>query len=658
MEKVYQKNLKSLMAQNPKMGEELSKITTNANFDVFFDETRLNAIDLRTNTHVYDSDDYAKMVDDFLLEHSRKKVIFAYGFGLGVFYRLLFDKGDFNHIIVFEPDLELIYIAFHLADFTKELDSDKLFFMEPFNYDESKLSTLCSFATIKPYLLSYFLYMHSDYYNKFSENILQISKDVARFIKVLVSLHGNAPQDNLIGIENTILNIDDILKNIRFRDFMSANKGDRNSVVIASTGPSLAKQLPLLKEYQDKVFIFCPDASYPILMREGIVPDAVFSIERVEATSKFYDDAYKNSEDKNTIFILTNMVHRKTIENLNGKNICLVFKSLDFELVLGLNSYGYISGGQSASFLATEVATMLGFKNICLIGQDLAYGKDGTTHSKGHAYSENEWDIEKYGYITTEAYGGDGEVKTIQTWINFKNHFEQYFSHIYNKNINYFNATEGGARINNTKEIAFMEFLKLYATQKKSNFILPKHSKENIKESKEIYFENVSNYFKSLKEYINQLDEISLKFEDINKKLQQYRKTFDFNDLEDEINSLIRKEESDFYFQFEINKFYNKVDEKLLDEIEKYSIKYLDLISNNQFKLQFAGLCSHRLYQCELKINQILSYPRNTKEQIQNSVLLLNEHVKYYSMEFCGYARVLYEVLLNEMERLEKELKC
>lgn len=653
MEKVYQKNFKSLMAQNPKMGEELSKITTNANFDVFFDETRLNAIDLRTNTHVYDSDDYVKMVDDFLLEHSRKKVIFSYGFGLGVFYRLLFDKGGFNHIIVFEPDLELIYIAFHLADFTKELDSDKLFFMEPFNYDESKLSTLCSFATIKPYLLSYFLYMHSDYYNKFSENILQISKNLSIQMKTLLNLHGNCPNDSLVGIKNTILNIKDIISNIQITKFGKANFGKNDSVVIASTGPSLAKQLPLLKEYQDRVFIFCPDASYPILMREGIVPDAVFSIERVIETSKFYEDASKYTADKNTVFIMADLVHPQTIKNLEGKNKILALKGLEFEFNLDLNEYGYVSGGQSSAFLAAEVATMLDFKNICLIGQDLAFGKDGTSHSKGHAYTENEIDISKHPYKIT-AYGGDGEVSTTLVWLAFKEHFEIYFGK--HKDKNYFNATEGGARINQAKEIPFKEFLQTYVKTKKTHFTLEQTTKKEQKKAFERYKNSIKNQYEKILFYIDRLDNISLDITNLNKELKQYEKNIKLDDFSEQINQFIQNSKADI---IDINKFYDGfIDDNLLKNLESASLKFLNLLSSGEFKRYFAGLCVQRIYNCELKINQILSYPRNNKEQIQNSILLLNEHIKYYSMEFCGYARVLYEVLLNEIERLERELEC
>lgn len=58
--------------------------------------------------------------------------------------------------------------------------------------------------------------------------------------------------------------------------------------MIVSTGPSLYKQLPLLKEHADKITIFSVDASFPILVKHGIKPDVVVTLERVEPTADFF----------------------------------------------------------------------------------------------------------------------------------------------------------------------------------------------------------------------------------------------------------------------------------------------------------------------------------------------------------------------------------
>ncbi|TNB54272.1 6-hydroxymethylpterin diphosphokinase MptE-like protein, partial [Campylobacter helveticus] len=58
--------------------------------------------------------------------------------------------------------------------------------------------------------------------------------------------------------------------------------------IIVSTGPSLIKQLPLLKKYREKALIFCADSAYPILARHNIKPDFVCMVERSDFTAEFF----------------------------------------------------------------------------------------------------------------------------------------------------------------------------------------------------------------------------------------------------------------------------------------------------------------------------------------------------------------------------------
>ncbi len=97
-------------------------------------------------------------------------------------------------------------------------------------------------------------------------------------------------------------------------------------------------------------------------------------------------------------------------------NNILIIKGQPFARYLELDNYGYINGGMSVSHMAYELAENLGHKNIILIGQDLAYAKDGQTHSQGfiHANLHNgdyERDLDKF---STTAYGGNGKFKVLK----------------------------------------------------------------------------------------------------------------------------------------------------------------------------------------------------------------------------------------------------
>ena len=78
-----------------------------------------------------------------------------------------------------------------------------------------------------------------------------------------------------------------MLKNPSLEELVKKSKTADTAIIIA-TGPSPSKQLPLLKDIQDKAVLISVDASLPILMQWNIKPDIAISIERVEATAKFY----------------------------------------------------------------------------------------------------------------------------------------------------------------------------------------------------------------------------------------------------------------------------------------------------------------------------------------------------------------------------------
>ncbi len=48
-----------------------------------------------------------------------------------------------------------------------------------------------------------------------------------------------------------------------------------------------------------------------------------------------------------------------------------------------LNDFGYIDTGTHVSHFSYTLALALGFKNIIMIGQDLAFDEEGNSHSKG-----------------------------------------------------------------------------------------------------------------------------------------------------------------------------------------------------------------------------------------------------------------------------------
>ncbi|EAI1568081.1 DUF115 domain-containing protein, partial [Campylobacter jejuni] len=241
---------------------------------------------------------------------------------------------------------------------------------------------------------------------------------------------------------------------------------------VVSAGPSLTKQLPLLKAYQDKAVVFCADGALSMLEKEGVVPDYVLNIDFEDLPLRFF----KNKQNKLSLNILSCATHPSLVHFLDNKSVILrddpLYQSFN------LNDFGYIDTGTHVSHFSYTLALALGFKNIIMIGQDLAFDEEGNSHSKGFDFGEKFEEEHKKYKLKTQAYGGKGEVLTHITWNDYRVKLEYLFA-CNDQKAKFYNATEGGARINFTEELSFKECCEKLLTKEKPKFELPKSLTKN-----------------------------------------------------------------------------------------------------------------------------------------------------------------------------------
>ncbi|EBD1677779.1 motility associated factor glycosyltransferase family protein, partial [Campylobacter coli] len=321
--------------------------------------------------------------------------------------------------------------------------------------------------------------------------------------------------------------------------------------IIVSTGPSLTKQLPLLKKYANKATIFCADSSYPILAKHGIKPDYVCMLERTEITAEFFNHDF-GEFDKDIVFVCAGVVHPKTIEYLKNKTFIITQKVLAFPYYINLKNFCYAAVGFSVAHTLSYLATYLSHKNIIFIGQDLAYAENGNSHPDDYQNSAN-YESQMYEHILTIAYGGNGKVETHSIWLLFKNWFEnEMIPNTRKMGITTYNCTEGGARIEGTIEKPFLwacenlldkdlnkpfEKLEPLSLNKQNEFLLKAYYKvcksiEHCRDFSKILsndFEKIQSVYLSLnekEEYLNlaieKIDEFKNKLEDIKQMQDLY----------------------------------------------------------------------------------------------------------------------------------------
>ncbi|HEB9310600.1 TPA: motility associated factor glycosyltransferase family protein, partial [Campylobacter coli] len=142
------------------------------------------------------------------------------------------------------------------------------------------------------------------------------------------------------------------------------------------------------------------------------------------------------------------------------------------------NDFGYIDTGTHVSHFSYTLALALGFKNIIMIGQDLAFDEKGNSHSKWFDFGEKFSGEENIDKLKVSAYGGKGEVLTHMTWNDYRVKLEYLFA-CNSKEAKFYNATEGGSRINFTKELSFKECCEKLLKDNKPKFEFPKSLTKN-----------------------------------------------------------------------------------------------------------------------------------------------------------------------------------
>ncbi|EOA4382105.1 motility associated factor glycosyltransferase family protein [Campylobacter upsaliensis] len=468
----FDKNIKALKAVDVELSKKLSKIKETKKFDLIFnkDPLDLNIIELKTREKIYQNP--LKELEEKITFINENKalnpVLFFYGIGNGFLYKALLQNQIYKKIIVFEKELELIFLALNLSDFSEDLINNRLIFIQNKEMSTNPLRAFQLFQYHMPSLLyrSYFLEIHSTYYEKQRKDILELNRINKNAIIDLSLRNGNDPQDATQGINQFIQHLPKMLTHPTLHNLLDKRQNKAETAIIVATGPSLNKQLPLLKKYAKRASIFCLDASYAILAKENIKPDYVLSLERVEATSKFFDNDFKEF-DKDVLFILPTLTHPKTLTYIekNHRDYILIPRLLPLAQELKFKEFGFLNGW-SVAHMAYSIAWALEHKNIILIGQDLAFAKDGTTHSKDYPRGLETAKREIGAIMQTElkAYGGKGKVKSTKIWSIFKDFYEQLI-YLSRNSCKTYNATEGGARIEGAIEKPFKELCESLLTK-------------------------------------------------------------------------------------------------------------------------------------------------------------------------------------------------
>jgi hypothetical protein len=286
-----------------------------------------------------------------------------------------------------------------------------------------------------------------------------LERELWRLLRLSIQLLGNTAEDTLVGVRNFALNVPWILNSPCVRDFSELY--GRPCICVAS-GPSLEKNVHLLKEIQDRFVIIAADTAVKKLLSLGIRPHFATCLERSQGmylrTIRPLLEKF-GEECKNIVLIAAFVCTPQVIARWPGP-VKIVGKS---ELALDLWLAGDLVGGElfpcgaSVAHVAFSLANALQASSIALIGQDLAYGEEGESHAEGTAPKSamvREQERRKY---LIEVPGVNGKnVQTHAVWFSFLRIFESFVG---KSNVPVYDCSQGGALIAGTQVCTLASFI-------------------------------------------------------------------------------------------------------------------------------------------------------------------------------------------------------
>jgi hypothetical protein len=463
------KNLAALKKSDPSLHKKIASLKGSQNYQVLNSKSGVpTLINIQgTKKQIHSNYDPIAEASRYLktLNADESMNFIVVGFGLGYQTMELVKKASsLDKIFIFEKDPELFALAIREIDLTAILEHPgvKLFVdVNPLAIDPLLDSEKINFTLNKYCLVRQNSLIEGDlkFYRALLGEIDKYYKESQINLKTQ-SIHSKLYNKNIFSNLKGMLESSGInsLKD-HFIDVPA---------IICSAGPSLDKNIQLLKAGRNKFFLIAVATALKPLLLNKIQPDIVISIDP--------DDLTINSFNLNSDTADIWLVHTSTIPNVITKSFGKRKLTFDSELYLAewVKKYteekGNLGKISSVAHAATKLAQHLGCSPITLVGQDLSFCKQ-RQHCRHSFYHEGHlnkvtklnsveyWDnvkLSNYGPNLTQSLDIFG--KSIVSTLAMTS-----YNHIFTKNFsgyqNIINATEGGMPVQGVLNLTLREVL-------------------------------------------------------------------------------------------------------------------------------------------------------------------------------------------------------
>ncbi len=389
------------------------------------------------------------------------------GFGLGYHIRTLMERltGE-AFIIVSEPSLAMIRTAMEHIDYSEMLKSGRILFINRPNREEI-FEKLQQHST-KMMLGVVFTHTLQQRDTAFHSQVHKTIAEYASFMRShLVSLISNS----YTTCRNIAWNLPTYVGTSSIHVLKNRFKG--HPAVVVSAGPSLGKNIKFLKKYRDQVVVIAVQTTLKPLLKQGIRPDFVTSLDYHEISKRFFEgledleDIHLVAEPKGTWHVIDYYRERGPVSLLYNTHARAMLRQMK-------DDHDSLEAGATVAHLAFYLGQYIGADPVIFIGQDLGYS-DNVYYSPGNALHE-VWQNELNRFSTIEMKEWERIVRnrsvlrkvedihgnpiyTDEQMFTYLQQFEKDFSE---SPVRVIDATEGGVRKQNSEIMRFEEALEQF----------------------------------------------------------------------------------------------------------------------------------------------------------------------------------------------------
>lgn len=413
-----------------------------------------------------------------------------FGLGNGEFARgLLNIIRENDKLVIYEPSMKIFYHVINNYDITDILSHPRVSLsvegINDFEFHNS-LQTILNIDNISNQIMC----THPFYDKLFPESGI-------KFYKELKDCYINAKTNINTEIAFGKRFIDNILHNIRYLpNSISFNElkeilPKNVPVMVIAAGPSVANQIEDIRRAKRKAIIFAVDRILELLLDNDIIPDFVVTLDAMKPVKYF------SERTDVTIPLLCFMQSNKDImDRHKGKKIIVNCSEFLEPIYTNVNKIPpKILSSASVATLACLICVEMGYKDIILVGQDLAY--DG---EKSHSGKEEEINNTNRDVILEDIDGNS--IRSRYDWKAFKIWYEDLI--VLRPSLNIIDAKTKGAKINGAIVMPLTQAVDNYCKKEFGYSVLTQidintFDKEGIISIKNYLYKNCSNIDKIIK---------------------------------------------------------------------------------------------------------------------------------------------------------------